>query len=97
MERPLGEELARGRGPLDVLGGLLEGAPLYAAETYPLRASCRCGKTLLSSLLLSLPVDELESMAREDGGAEVTCSFCTKHYHFSEVELRSMIDKMRLH
>lgn len=95
MPRSLSDELAGGRDPLEVLRDLLEGAPLHAAETYPLRASCRCSREMLSSLLLNIPLEELEAMAREDRGAELTCSFCTKRYHFSEAELNSIIHKIR--
>ena len=34
--------------------------------------------------------DELDSLIKEQGGAELTCQFCDKVYRFSAEELNSL-------
>ena len=38
--------------------------------------------------------DELQAMINEDHGCELNCQFCNTEYHFSEEELKAIIEKI---
>ena len=49
-------------------------------------AQCRCSKERVSSVLRSLPRDELKEL-ETDGALEVTCEFCNSKYRFTLADL----------
>jgi molecular chaperone Hsp33 len=51
-----------------------------------LRAECRCSPQRVSSVLRSLPRDELKEL-EIDGALEVTCEFCNSRYRFTLADL----------
>jgi molecular chaperone Hsp33 len=51
-----------------------------------LRAQCRCSRERVSSVLRSLPRDELKELESE-GALEVTCEFCNSRYRFTLADL----------
>ncbi|GMA57097.1 molecular chaperone Hsp33 [Alicyclobacillus sacchari] len=55
------------------------------------RFRCKCSYERIKRILLSLGADELASIRKEQGIAEVTCHFCGNVYTFEEEELESMI------
>ncbi|MDO5015485.1 MAG: Hsp33 family molecular chaperone HslO [Eubacteriales bacterium] len=63
-------------------------------ERCPLEFHCSCSKEKLTSVLISLGRQELESMLHEDKGADVRCEFCNSSYHFSEEDLKTILAKM---
>lgn len=90
-QHSLGGYLKRGDGIIDAVRTLLGGSPISVLSTHPLRPSCRCSKSRIRSILAAMPREELDDMRRRDKGAEVTCTFCTKRYRFSEKELERII------
>jgi len=66
------------------LGGLRP-----VAELRP-RFACRCSRERVEHALRSLGAAELRDMAATDGGASLTCDFCTAAYAFSADELLSI-------
>ena len=50
------------------------------------RAQCRCSRQRVSSVLRSLPQDELKEL-EVDGALEVTCEFCNSKYRFTLADL----------
>lgn len=91
MKKPLGTLLRAGADILGVLSDLFGGRTMNILQSNGIRHSCRCDKALIEAILESLPVRELESMASEDRGARISCSFCKKEYVFSEDELRDVL------
>ncbi len=75
----------------EVAGGHLLGEPLLVAEERPVRWQCRCSQERVESMLMGLGVDELEEMLAKDGGAEVTCHFCSTCYTIAAPRLSEMI------
>jgi molecular chaperone Hsp33 len=51
-----------------------------------LQAQCRCSRERVSSVLRSLPRDELKEL-ETDGALEVTCEFCNSKYRFTLEQL----------
>jgi molecular chaperone Hsp33 len=93
----LGETLRKGEDVQSYLGRLINNEPMTVLGSTPLRASCRCTRSIIRSMLTSIHVDELEDMLEKDHGAEITCTFCMKKYHFDEKELARIINKVREH
>ncbi len=79
-EPPDAETLAR-----RILGG--DADDLLVLDTRPVRFFCPCNRDRAARALTMLDASELEQMATEDEGAEVTCDFCRAHHHFDREEL----------
>ncbi|WP_275107291.1 Hsp33 family molecular chaperone HslO [Sulfobacillus harzensis] len=54
----------------------------------PLQFRCWCDRERIADTLKTLPYADLTDLI-SDGGAEVTCHFCRRAYHFSQNELES--------
>ena len=59
-------------------------------ERTPLEYRCTCSRDRMEKALISLGRKDLDSLIREDHGAELVCHFCRKTYRFSEEELREL-------
>lgn len=72
--------------PEEILDGLAEGRllteDLVELERQPLRFACACSRDRVERMLLALGPAELADMLARDGGATVTCHFCTEVYRF---------------
>lgn len=81
--------------PVHLLQTVLSDFDLEILETEPIEYRCYCTRERTERALLSLGSAELESMLREQGGAELTCQFCDKVHAFSGDELRNMIAELK--
>lgn len=61
---------------------------LFEAE--PLCFRCNCSRDGISSVLLSLGLDEVHSILKEQGNIEVDCEFCNAHYSFDAVDVEAI-------
>jgi molecular chaperone Hsp33 len=52
---------------------------------------CDCSKQRVERALIATGARELRAMIDEDHGAEVSCRFCDKTYHFKEEELEKLL------
>lgn len=89
------EMMKAGKTPEDMLYEILGKENVKILDKMPVRYQCDCSRERFLNVLASLPVDQLEEMANEDHGAEAVCHFCGKKYHFSETELKQMIEKKK--
>lgn len=64
-------------------------------EKDPVAFKCNCSKERYAEMLETLKTSDLEAMINEDHGAELTCSFCGNKYHYSEAELKKILQKKR--
>jgi molecular chaperone Hsp33 len=64
-----------------------ESHDLLSLDTRPLRFHCACSKERAASALALLGAAQLQLMADEDDGAEVTCDFCRARHHFTRADL----------
>ena len=73
----------------------LDPKPLDDAEaTQELRFFCPCSRERSKGALLLLGRDELTDMRDKDGGAELTCHFCSNRYDVSAAELQELIEAL---
>lgn len=93
MSMPMGESLREGVDILDILKGLFNNEEITILDSRPIRASCRCDRRTIRAMLATLQREEIREMIEEDGGAEVTCTFCAKKYHFDGKELSRILDR----
>ena len=97
MSRSLGESLREGVDITEILKGLFNNEAVTLLDSRPIRASCRCDRGTIRAMLASLHRDDLQEMIDKDGGAEVTCTFCARQYHFDRNELARIIKSKNDH
>ncbi len=83
--------LDAGMDPLDLLKEVLSDFELEVLETAPVEYRCYCSEERVSRALISMGAKELRSLIKEQNGAEVSCQFCDKVYHFSAEDLEQLI------
>ena len=54
---------------------------------------CTCSKDRMEKALISIGKDEINSIIKEQGEAELSCQFCNNKYTFSKEELIKISDK----
>jgi molecular chaperone Hsp33 len=85
--------LAEGITPEDLLYRLL-GENTQILEKRETKFYCHCSRRKTEEMLISLGKEEIESIIREQGEAEVVCHFCNDKYHFSRLELERIKAKL---
>lgn len=55
---------------------------------------CDCSQDRIERALMTIGVSEMRKIIEEDGEAELTCSFCTKKYHFDKAQLEELLEAM---
>jgi molecular chaperone Hsp33 len=58
---------------------------------YPLTWQCGCSRARALVAVMTMGIDEMQSLEREKGEAELTCHFCGRSYRVAGDELRSLI------
>lgn len=71
----------------ELLRHVMSDFDLKFLEETPIAYRCYCTRERVERALISLGAAELESMIKEQGGAELTCQFCDAVYEFSAEEL----------
>jgi len=72
---------------------VLKGMDMEVLEKQPVAFKCPCSRERLAYVLKGIGVDELKSLLKEQGGAELACHFCGEKYRFNENELKQMISE----
>jgi molecular chaperone Hsp33 len=91
---PVVNMLQDGDTPEKVLDKIFAGIPYTKLETRPLVFQCKCGWERSEGALLSLGVDDLESLI-EDGEAIIDCHFCHQQYRFDREDLEKILEKVK--
>lgn len=85
------EMLSAGMTPEEVLEKVLAGVDIEITDSLSPAYVCNCSKERYTKGLLSLGVQELESLIQNDERLEVVCQFCKKKYYFTVEELKDMV------
>ena len=88
--RPVSEMIAAGMTPEEMIAELVGAGKFKILETVPLAFECSCDKEKFKAGLISLGHKELDTMIKEDDGAEVVCHFCMEKYQFTAEELEGL-------
>ncbi len=88
---PVSAQLDQGITPQALLVKVLDGFQLELLERSPVEYRCYCSQERVSRALIAMGREELESLIQEQGGAELTCQFCDKVYHFHREELETLL------
>ncbi len=91
MDRHLGDKLQHGENIYSVVEELFGHKKTEILSTTPLVHKCRCSHETLFNLLKAFNKEEIKDMIEQDGGASITCTFCTKEYVFTKKELTTLI------
>ena len=83
-------------GTTESLLSLLANNTEKILEKQNLKYSCSCNKDF-SKTLAKLDDDTLNILINEDKGAEIICQYCHTKYHFSEDELRAILENKNYH
>ncbi|GAA0311212.1 molecular chaperone Hsp33 [Gracilibacillus halotolerans] len=86
---PISKLIQEGKSPEEVLEVVL-GNDLTIHEKMPVTFHCPCSRERISNAIISLGNDEIDSMIKEDKGAEATCNFCNEIYRFNVEELEAL-------
>jgi molecular chaperone Hsp33 len=86
---PLGDVLATGHSPQDVLAGIFRDVDFEWLEERPLHFNCGCSRARSRQALGLLSREELEGLI-EEGEAVVDCHFCHEQYVFKRNELEAL-------
>ncbi len=75
----------------EIVKEIFEGFDIKITEKIPVQFKCDCSDERIDGVLISLGEDELKKMMKEDRGAEITCSFCSKKYKYNEEQLGNIV------
>ena len=92
---PVTALLERNPSPEALLRAVLSDFEVELLETVPVSYKCYCTRDRVERALISMGVDELQSLLEEQGGCELTCQFCDRVYRFSREDLEALLAEMR--
>lgn len=84
---PVTTMIDKGMTPEDIIKEIFATTEYEILAKDPVGYRCDCSEERVEKALISLGKDELTKMIEEDGGAELTCHFCDKIYHFDKERL----------
>ncbi len=77
----------RGATPTSLLETAIAGLDMQVVAEGPVRFFCPCSRERVIRTLVTLGPDDLECLAREQGGTTATCHFCNTDYRFEAGDL----------
>ena len=86
--------LSEGMTPDDILNVVLEGLDPKILDICDVKFDCNCSKERIKKVLISLGRETLTEIIEEDKQAEISCHFCNSNYHYTEEELKEILNEM---
>lgn len=83
--------LQAGMSPEEMVKTILSEFEVELLDESPVAYRCTCSRERYARALLSLGEDDLNDLAQDPNGIEMKCHFCSKTYHFTSGELKSII------
>jgi molecular chaperone Hsp33 len=91
--KPVSTLLNEGKTPGDIIRLIFPEDDLEMLETCPVSYKCTCSEDRMKRNLMSIGKKDLSEIAEDEKGAELTCHFCNKKYHFTKDEVLKLITK----
>ncbi len=91
--KPITTLLHEGKTPEDIIRLIFPGEDLEMLEACPVSYKCTCSKDRMRRNLMSIGKKDLAEIAEDEKGAELSCHFCNKRYHFSKNEIYGLINQ----
>lgn len=88
---PVTEALRGGLSARELVEQVLSEFQLEVLSEEPVEYRCYCSRERVTRALISMGREELNSLIREQGRAELTCQFCDKVYHYTNDELEGLL------
>ncbi len=89
---PVTSMIRDGMSAEDILFRVTDGFPMVCENKAVVpKYECKCSKERMERALISIGKEELESLIREQGEAELTCQFCDNKYLFNKSELEELL------
>ena len=85
--------LQEGMLPVDILQVALDGLGFKSMGTSPVSFACNCSRERTSKVLISLGIEELQSLVDEGKPVELVCNFCNEKYEFELDEVRALLEE----
>ncbi len=80
-----------GAEPVDLLKAALGEVDFEVLDEREVSFQCNCSMEKAAALISSLGKKEVESMLRDDKGAQMTCGFCNETYELAEADLEKIL------
>lgn len=77
-----------------LLRAVLSDFQVEILEKHPVEYRCYCSRDRVTRALISMGREELSSLIRDQGQADLTCQFCDKVYHYSQEQLEQLLAEM---
>lgn len=90
---PVTAALERGLDAETILRQALSGFQMEVLERAAVEYRCYCSRERMEKALISLGAKDLKDLIAQQDGAELTCQFCDKVYHFTKAELEGLLPK----
>lgn len=89
------EMLSQGMDGADMIKYAMLGFDTEILEESEVGYVCDCSRERMECAIVSLGKAEIDAIIKEQGQAEIVCSFCNKPYVFNAEELEAMRDRAR--
>ena len=91
---PVSPALEQGMDGEALLKAVLSDFDVTILEKHPVEYRCYCSRDRVTRALVSMGREEMTSLIREQGQAELTCQFCDKVYRYTRNDLESILASM---
>lgn len=81
--------------PEHLLRTVMSDFDLKILDSTPVEYRCYCSRDRVERALISLGIEELESILRDQGSCRMTCQFCDAVYEFTASDLEKLIAELK--
>ncbi len=87
--------MSEGFNPHQLLDLLFGDPDIKYLDVTPCGYACHCSRERMVRNLVALGQSELEELAADEKGIELTCHFCNQRYHFNSQDMKDLIQAIR--
>lgn len=87
--------LKQGLTPREILIEIFANSDFHVEHETPLQFFCPCNREQIEQMLIGLGAEELLSLQKQEGPAEVVCEYCQTVYRFDSEQLDALISRAK--